>query len=58
LERPKNAYKIVGKPEGKRPLGRLRCDRKMTLEWILGKKVEKLWTGYIWLRIGTSDGLL
>jgi hypothetical protein len=38
----KNAYKIlVGKPEGKRPLGRSRCrwedniDRAIILKWIL-----------------------
>jgi len=28
------------------------------LGWILGKLVGKVWAGYIWLRIGTSDGLL
>jgi hypothetical protein len=33
-------------------------DGKTVLEWILRKLGEKLWTGFIWLRIGTSDGLL
>jgi len=28
------------------------------LERILGKQDGKLWTGCIWLRIGTSGGLL
>jgi hypothetical protein len=28
------------------------------LEWILRKHGGKLWTGFIWLRIGTGDGLL
>jgi hypothetical protein len=33
-------------------------DEKIILEWILGKYVGKVWTGCIWLRIGTSGGLL
>jgi hypothetical protein len=38
-----NAYRILmGKPEGKRTLGRPRCR----------------WIGLIWLKIGTSGGLL
>jgi hypothetical protein len=28
------------------------------LQWILGKHGRKVWTGFIWLRIGTSGGLL
>jgi hypothetical protein len=28
------------------------------LEWIVGKEGEKLWTGCIWLRIGSIGGLL
>jgi hypothetical protein len=28
------------------------------LEWILGKQVGKVWTGCIWLRIGTSGRLM
>jgi hypothetical protein len=32
-------------------------DRKM-LEWILGNESGKAWTGFICLRIRTSDGLL
>jgi len=33
-----NAYEIlVGNPEGKRPLRRLRVDGRLILEWILGK---------------------
>jgi hypothetical protein len=31
---------------------------KTILEWILGKEDGKVWTGFIWLRIGTSGGLL
>jgi hypothetical protein len=55
----RNPYRIlVGKPEGKRPLGRPRSrwvdDIKMDLREINGM----VWTGWIWLRIGTSGGLL
>jgi len=28
------------------------------VEWILGKQGGMVWTGYIWLRIGTNDQLL
>jgi hypothetical protein len=31
---------------------------RVILEWILEKKGAKLWTGFIWLRIRTSGGLL
>jgi hypothetical protein len=55
----KNAYRIsVGKPEGKRPLGR---PRPM---WVDNIKIDfkdidgMVWTGLIWLRIGTSKRLL
>jgi hypothetical protein len=48
---------IVGKPEGKRPLGRPRR------RWVDNIKIDlredvMVWTGSIWLRIGTSRGLL
>jgi hypothetical protein len=57
----RNAYRIlVGKPEGKRPLGRprRRCvdNIKMGLREIGWDGVE--WIGLIRLRIGTSGGLL
>jgi hypothetical protein len=29
-----------------------------TLQWILGKQGEKVWTGFIWHRIRTSGILL
>jgi hypothetical protein len=45
---------FVGKPEGKRPLGRRR------LWWVDNIKVENgvAWAGLMWLRIGTDGGLL
>jgi hypothetical protein len=34
----RNAYEVLGgKPEGKRPLRDLGVDRRILLEWILGK---------------------
>jgi hypothetical protein len=54
----RNAYRIsAGKPEGKRPLGRLRC------RWVDNIKIDLIkdgavLIGFIWLRIGTSAGLL
>jgi hypothetical protein len=36
----------------------LGIDVKIILEWILGKKGGILWIGCIWLRIGTSSGIL
>jgi hypothetical protein len=51
----KNVYKIlVGKPDGKRPLIRHRCRWEDNIKWILGTLGGKVWTGFIWLRIGTS----
>jgi hypothetical protein len=55
----RNAYKIlVGKPEGKRPLGRSRCRWEDSIRMDL---VERGWegvTGFIWLRTETIGGFL
>jgi hypothetical protein len=50
----RNTYRIlVGKPEGKRPLGRPRR------RWVDNIEMDGMvWIGLIWLRIGTSVGLL
>jgi hypothetical protein len=51
-----NAYKLlVGKPEGKRPLGRSRRRLVNNIKMDLGD-IE--WAGLIWFRTGTSGGLL
>jgi hypothetical protein len=49
----RNIYRIlVGKPEGKRPLGIPRC------RWVDNIKIDlreiggEIWTGVIWLRTG------
>jgi hypothetical protein len=50
----RNAYRIlVGKPEGKRSLGRSRR------RWVDNIKMDGVvWTELIWIRIGTSGMLL
>jgi hypothetical protein len=54
-----NAYKIlVRKPEGKRPLGRPRHRGRVILRLILKKYSENVWTGFMWVRVGTSGELL
>jgi hypothetical protein len=32
-------------------------DGRIIFEWTLGKWGARVWTGFIWLRIGTSDGI-
>jgi hypothetical protein len=43
---------------GSNQSGDLGVDRRIILKGILGKYGGKLWTGCIWFRIETSDGLL
>ena len=45
---------LVGKPDGKRPLGRLRRER-IILILIFRMFKGVVGTGWIWLRIGTGD---
>jgi hypothetical protein len=53
------AYRIlVGRPEGRRPLGRPRRRWEKILKWILNKWDGWAYTGLSWLRIGTGGGLL
>jgi hypothetical protein len=54
-----NGYRIlVGKPEGKRPLGRPRVGGRIILRWILERYDGVVWTGLIFVGIGASGGLL
>jgi hypothetical protein len=52
----RNRYRIlVGKPAGKRPLGRPRR------RWVDNIKIDLReigWDGTDWLRIGTSEGVM
>jgi hypothetical protein len=55
----RNVYRVlVGKPEGKRPLGRpmRRWDDGIKMD--LGEIGWGVWSGFIWLRIGIFGGLL
>jgi hypothetical protein len=58
----RNAYKIlVEKPEGKRPLGTIKRRWVMNIKMDLIREIGwsgMVWAGSIWLRIGTSGGLL
>jgi hypothetical protein len=55
MEEMRNAYNIlVGKPEGKRPVGRYRRRWEDTIRIYLRKIGWKVWTGFVWLRIGAS----
>jgi len=49
---------LVGKPEGKKPLGRPRRGWGIILMWIFRKWDVGAWTGSSWLRIGTGGGYL
>jgi len=38
--------------------GNQNVDLSIILEWILGKQGGKMWTGVIWLRLGSSGIVL
>jgi hypothetical protein len=58
-EAKRNAYRIfVEKPEGKRPLGRPRLSWFDKIEMDLIEVGWVVWTGSIWITIGTRAGLL
>jgi hypothetical protein len=54
----KNAHILAGTPEEKKQLGRIGLDGRIILKIILKKYDVMVWTGFIWLRVGTSGGLL
>jgi hypothetical protein len=55
----RNAYRIlVGKPERKRLLGRPRRRWLRNIKMDLREIGWVVWIGSIWVRIGTSGGLL
>jgi hypothetical protein len=55
----RGAYRVlVGRPEGRRPLGRPRRRWEDNIKLIFKKWDGGAWTGLIWLRIGTGGGLL
>jgi hypothetical protein len=55
----RNAYRLlVGKPEGKRPLGRPRCRWVDNIRMDMERWDGVMWTGLVWLRIGKGGELL
>jgi hypothetical protein len=55
----RNLYRVlVGKPEGRRPLGRPRRRWEDGLDMDLEEIGWGVWSGFTWLRIGTVGGLL
>jgi hypothetical protein len=54
----RKVYKVlVGKPEGKRPLGRPRRRWEEGIRMDLGETGLGVWIGFDWLRTGTGGGL-
>jgi hypothetical protein len=58
----RDVYRVlVGRPEGKRPLGKPRPkweDNRITLSWVLGRQESVGRNGFRWLRIGSNGRLL
>ena len=55
MEEGRDVHKVlVGKPEGKRPLGRPRCRWEDNIKM----DFQKVGTGWSWLRIATGGGRL
>jgi hypothetical protein len=55
----RSGYKIlVGKPEGKSPLGRPRLKWEDNIRLYFREIGWEVWNGFIWLRIWASSGLL
>ena len=49
---------VVGKPQGKRRLGRPRRRWEDNIKWILNRSIGWAWTALLSLWVGTSDVLL
>jgi hypothetical protein len=59
MEEGRNVYRgLVGKPEGKRPLGRPRRRWEDGIKMDLREIVWGVWSGFTWLRIGIVGALL
>jgi hypothetical protein len=59
MEEGRGVYRVlVGRPEGKRPLGRPRCRWEVNIKIDLRELGSMGRTGFCWLRIGSSGGLL
>jgi hypothetical protein len=49
---------LVGKPKGKRPLGRPRRRWEVGIRMDLREMAEVVWIGFDWLRLGIGGELL
>ena len=59
MEEGRGVHKVwVGKPEGKRPLGRPRRRWEDNIKMDLQEVGRVVGTGWSWLRIGTGGGSL
>jgi hypothetical protein len=59
MREKRNAYRLsVRKPEGNRPLGRPSRTWVDNIRMDLGEGDGVMWTGLLWLRIGTGGELL
>ena len=59
MDEERGVYRVLlGKPEGRRPLGRPSVDGWIILGWISRRWDVGMWTGFGWSRIETSDGRL
>jgi hypothetical protein len=55
----RNVFRVlVGKTEGKRPLGRRRHRLENGIKMILRKLAGRVWSGFSWLRIEVGSRLL
>jgi len=55
----RGVYRVmVGKPEGKKPLGRPRHRWNVNIKMDIQEVGFGVWTGLSWLRIGTGGGHL
>jgi hypothetical protein len=55
----RGAYRVlVGRPEGRRPIGRPRRRWEDNVKMDLQEVGWGAWSGLIWFRIGTGGGLL
>jgi hypothetical protein len=54
----RNVYGVlVGKPKGKTLLGHQGTDGRMRSKWTFMRLAGEVWSGFAWLRIGTTGRL-
>jgi hypothetical protein len=59
MREERKVYKfLVGKPEGRRPLGRPRCRWEDWIRMGLRDIGWGVWIGFDWSKVGTGGGLL